>query len=67
MWLSTWINKEGAKQFAEEYGLLYFETSAKLDKNIRKAIACLLDNIIKSKENKGIKDIKESKAPKELK
>ena len=39
-----------AKAFAEKYGLKYLETSAKLDKNIRKAVACILAKIIESKE-----------------
>ena len=39
------------KHFAEEHGLKYLETSAKLDKNLRKAITCLLEKIIKFKEN----------------
>ena len=45
------VNKEEAKHFAEEHRLKYLETSAKLDKNLRKAIACLLEKIIKFKEN----------------
>ena len=44
------INKEKAEKFAEEHGLRYIETSAKLDKNIKKAIVYLLEEIIKSKE-----------------
>ena len=44
------INKEKAEKFAEEHGLKYIETSAKLDKNIKKAIVYLLEEIIKSKE-----------------
>ena len=49
------VNKEKAKKFALEHKLKYIETSAKLDKNVRKAIACLLDLIIKSKKSKIIK------------
>ena len=45
------VNIEEAKKFAEEHGLKYLETSAKSDKNLRKAIACILEKIIKSKEN----------------
>ena len=45
------VNIEDAKKFAEEHGLKYLETSAKLDKNLRKAITCLLRKIIESKEN----------------
>ena len=44
------VNEEDAKKFAEEHGLKYLETSAKLDKNLRKAITCLLRKIIESKE-----------------
>ena len=44
------VNKEEAKKFAKDHGLKkYLETSAKLDKNIKKAIAFLLDQIIKAK------------------
>ena len=44
------VNQEEAKKFANEYGLVkYFETSAKLDKNIKKAVAYLLEEIIKVK------------------
>ena len=52
------VNTEEAEKFAEEHGLKYLETSAKFDKNIRKAIACILEKIIKSKENKESKGIK---------
>ena len=44
------VNKKEAEKFSEKHGIKYIETSAKLDKNIRKAIACLLEEIIKSKE-----------------
>ena len=45
------VNEEEAKKFVEDHGLKkYFETSAKLDKNIKKAIACLLEEMIKSKK-----------------
>ena len=44
------VNQEKAENFAEEHGLKYIETSAKLDKNIKKAIVYLLEEIIKSKE-----------------
>ena len=43
------VNKEEAEQFAKEHYLEYFETSAKLDKKIKKAIAVLLKRIIDSK------------------
>ena len=43
------VNEEEAKKFANEHGLKYLETSAKLDKNIKKAIALLLEEIIESK------------------
>ena len=41
-----------AKKFAEEHDLKYLETSAKLDKNVKKAIATLLELIIEYKKNK---------------
>ena len=44
------VDEEEAKKFAFEHGLKYIETSAKLDKNIKKEIAILLDKIIKSKK-----------------
>ena len=44
------VNKEEVQKFADNHGLKYLETSARLDKNLRKAIACLLEEIIKSKE-----------------
>ena len=46
------VSEEEATQFAFEHGLRqYFETSAKLDKNIKKSITYLLEQIIKSKKN----------------
>ena len=45
------VDEKEAKKFVEDHGLKkYFETSAKLDKNIKKAIACLLEEMIKSKK-----------------
>lgn len=46
------VNQEKAKKFAEECKLKYLETSAKLDKNLRKAIASLLNIIIDAKKRK---------------
>jgi len=44
------VEEEKAKKFVEERELKkYFETSAKLDKKIKKAISCLLAEILKSK------------------
>ena len=43
------VNYEEAKAFADNLGLEYFETSAKLDKKIKKAIVYLLNDIIVSK------------------
>ena len=40
------VSEEEAEKFADEHGLKYLETSAKLDKKVRKAIACLLELII---------------------
>ena len=45
------VSYEEAKNFADEHGLKYFEISAKLDKNVKKAIAVLLNEIIESKKN----------------
>ena len=42
------VDYNEAKNFADEHKLEYFETSAKLDKNIKKAIVSLLDKIINS-------------------
>ena len=42
------VDYNEAKKFADEHELKYFETSAKLDKNIKKAIVSLLDKIINS-------------------
>jgi len=43
------VQYDEAKRLADELGLEYFETSAKLDKKIKKAIATLLEEIIESK------------------
>ena len=40
------VDEEEAEKFANDHGLNYLETSAKLDKKVRKAIACLLELII---------------------
>ena len=46
------VSEQEAKLFALEHGLRkYFETSATLDKNIKKSITYLLEQIIKSKKN----------------
>jgi len=45
------VSYDKAKKFADEHGLEYFEISAKLDKNVKKAIAVLLNEIIESKKN----------------
>ena len=42
------IDEEEADEFAKEHGLLYMETSAKSDKNIKKAIAYLIKKINES-------------------
>ena len=42
------VNEEEAKIFSLEHKLKYLETSAKLDINIKKAIATILEEIIKS-------------------
>ena len=44
------VNYNEVKNYAEENGLLYYETSAKLDKNLKKAITVLLNEIIESKK-----------------
>ena len=43
------IEYDIAKKYAKEHNLKYIETSAKLDINIKKAIAMLLEQIIESK------------------
>ena len=45
------VNKEEAEKFAEDHNLKYLETSAKLDKKVKKAIACLLEEMIKANLN----------------
>ena len=55
------VDVSDANKFAEEHGLKYLETSAKSDKNLRKAIACLLKKIIESKESEKSGENKEKK------
>ena len=43
------VNKNESEEFAKEHGLHYMETSASSDKNIKKAIVCLLKKIKESK------------------
>ena len=43
------VDFEEAKKFADEHHLEYFETSAKLDIKVKKAIVTLLEKIINSK------------------
>ena len=45
------VDFDEAKAFAEQHQLHYLETSAKLDKNLKKAIVIVLKNIIESKKN----------------
>ena len=45
------VDFDEAKAFAEQHQLNYLETSAKLDKNLKKAIVIVLKNIIESKKN----------------
>ena len=47
--LNRQVSYEDAQKFADEKGLEYFETSAKLDKGIKKAIVSLLEEITESK------------------
>ena len=49
IWTQSWFDE--AKAFAEQHQLHYLETSAKLDKNLKKAIVIVLKNIIESKKN----------------
>ena len=42
------VNYDKAKNFAKDHGLEYLEISAKLDINVKKAIAVLLNEIIES-------------------
>ena len=48
------VDEEEAEKFAYDHGLKYLETSAKLDKKVRKAIACLLELIINANLKKNI-------------
>ena len=43
------VTKDEAENFAKEYNLKYYDTSAKLDKKLKKAIIYLLNKIIESK------------------
>ena len=43
------VNYKDAEKFAKKYNLKYMETSARLDKGIKKALIYLLDHIIESK------------------
>ena len=43
------VTKDEAENFDKEYNLKYYETSAKLDKKLEKAIIYLLNKIIESK------------------
>ena len=45
------VNYQDSKEFAEKYNLQYCETSCLVDKNIKKAIIYLLNEIINSKLN----------------
>lgn len=45
------VDYEEAKEFAEKHNLKYYETSCLLDKNIKKVIIYLLNEIINSKLN----------------
>ena len=47
--LEPQVTKDEAENFAKEYNLKYYETSAKLDKKLEKAIIYLLNKIIESK------------------
>ena len=42
------VSNDKAKKFAKKHGLQYFEISAKLDINVKKSIAALLNEIIES-------------------
>ena len=44
------VSNEDSEEFAKKYNLKYFESSAKLDKNIKKSIIYLLKEIV-SKQN----------------
>ena len=45
------VKYQDSKEFAEKYNIQYFETSCLLDKNIKKVIIYLLNEIINSKLN----------------
>uniref|UniRef100_A0A6I8R9B0 small monomeric GTPase n=1 Tax=Xenopus tropicalis TaxID=8364 RepID=A0A6I8R9B0_XENTR len=44
------VKEEEAKEFAEKYGIPYFETSAAIGTNVNKAVETLLDLIMKRME-----------------
>ena len=55
------VEEKDAKKFAEDHDLRYFETSAKLDKMVKKVIAYLLEEIINYKiKNQDLASINES-------
>ena len=46
------VSNEDSEEFARKYNLKYFESSAKLDKNIKKAIIYLLKEIVSKQKSK---------------
>ena len=52
------VTYEEAKKFADDHELTYFETSAKLDKNIKKAVAVLLSKIIATRLFTSLESVK---------
>ena len=50
------VDQQKVEEFSKKYGLDYIETSAKLNKRIRRIIISLLDKIRKSKEKQKSED-----------
>ena len=53
------VEQQKVDEFSKKYGLDYIETSAKLNKRIRRIIISLLNKIGKSKEKENLDDKKD--------